>query len=132
MGSSRIWPVAFRTVEGMIQNSIVVRVGCSACRDFFDVDLVGIRKVRGGDYSLLDQHCTCRRTLCRGRAYFIAAPNLSAELLTMVSRIEDPLDLNGLTAADLEPPTSPGPGANTGRPSLGASVQQIARSIQAA
>ena len=116
----------------MIQNSIVVRVGCSACRDFFDVDLIGIRKARGGDYSLLDQHCTCRRTLCRGRAYFIAAPNLSAELVTLVSKIEDPLDLNGPTAADLEPPPSPGPGAGTGRASLGQFVQQIARSAQAA
>ena len=131
MGSSRIWPVAFRTVDGMVRNSIVVRVGCSACRDFFDVDLVAIRSVRGSDFSLLDRHCTCRRTLCRGRAYFIAAPDMAAELMTLVSEIEDPLELNGLTAFDLEPPP-PGPGAGSGQSSLAAFVQQIARSAQAA
>lgn len=115
----------------MIRNSIIVRVGCSACRDYFDVDLIGIRTARGGEYSLLDRHCTCRRTLCRGRAYFIAAPAMSAQLITLVSSIDDPLDLNGLTAADLEPPP-PGPGAGAGQASLAAFVQQIARSAQAA
>jgi len=113
VGSCRIWPAAFRTVGGMIRGGVVVRVGCADCGHFFDVDLPAIARRRGADFTLLDRHCACRLTHCRGVAYFVAAPSMTAILTTLVDREPDPLKLNGMRAADLEPPTPPRPNNRT-------------------
>jgi hypothetical protein len=107
MGSRRIWPAAFRTIDGMIRGGTVVRVGCADCGQFFDVDLKALERRRGPGFSLVDQQCTCRLTCCRGRAYFVAAATMNAMLVTLVDADVDPLRLNGIRALDLEPPEPP-------------------------
>ena len=134
MGIGRIWPLAYRTIGAMISSGLVVRLGCSRCGDFFDVDLIEVRTRRGPTFCLIDRSPICRRTICRGPAYFAAALTPTCELRTLVRGEDDPLRLNGLRACDLEPPLPPdGPDGVTGPPvSLARLVQQIATSTKAA
>ncbi|QQN73188.1 hypothetical protein [Croceicoccus sp. YJ47] len=93
----------------MIENNIILRVGCIDCGHFFDADLLALYRVRGGEFSLIGQTCTCRLTICRGTGYFVAARSMNEPLSTLTRGGNDPLNLGGLNAADLEPPTPPEP-----------------------
>lgn len=83
--------------------SAVVRAGCVKCGTFFDVDLLATARVRGNDYSLIDRVSQCKITRCRGTVYFIAARSMRDPLMTLVNASMNPLRLEGVVPADLEP-----------------------------
>jgi hypothetical protein len=94
----------------MIARGAVVRVHCRQCLNFFDVDLIAIRRARGEQHSLIDGSTACRITSCRGRGYFLAAASMAEEFLLLVNadmvsreRIEK------LRPIDIEPPSSDEP-----------------------
>ena len=106
----RIWPLWARTVGGMIGRGAAVRAHCRQCENFFDVDLVAIRRARGEHHSLIDGSTDCRLTRCRGRMYFVAAASMTDRFLllvnaTMVQR--EPLE--ALRPIDIEPQDGPPP-----------------------
>ncbi len=88
----------------MIAAGAVVRVGCAKCRNFFDVDLVAIRKNRGDAYSLIDQTSQCKVTSCRGRCYFFAARSMTDPIMMLTKAGMNPFLVEGMRPVDLEPP----------------------------
>jgi hypothetical protein len=110
-GVGTIWPVWCRTVGGAINQGAVVRAVCSSCGTMFDVDLVALRDRRGGSFSLIDQHTQCRISLCRGRAFFIAAGGMYYPFQILTSSADASTSAEGKRPIDLEAPPDPPPGA---------------------
>jgi hypothetical protein len=94
----------------MIKRGAAVRVHCRQCEEFFDVDLVAVRRARGPDHSLIDASTDCRISRCRGRAYFLAAPSMEETFLLLVNAdMVQRGRLESLRPLDVEPPTSDEP-----------------------
>lgn len=65
-------PSWVRDLDAMIADGVQVRVRCADCRTWRDLDLVALRAVVGGGYSLLNRRCKCRLTPgCAGWNYFM-------------------------------------------------------------
>jgi hypothetical protein len=61
------FPLWVRSVGAMIDHDAEVRVLCTGCKVFVDVNLPGLAERVGRDYSLIDRRCRCRLTPgCRG------------------------------------------------------------------
>lgn len=100
----RIWPHWLRSVGDMIDNCVIVRLGCPDCRTFFDVDLRALERARGRGVSLIDARPSCKVTRCRGSGFFVAARRMQDPLTLLLSGAALGGTIAGLRAADLEPP----------------------------
>jgi hypothetical protein len=92
----------------MIRASAAVRVHCSKCKNFFDVDLVAVRNLRGETHSLIDAWTTCRLSSCRGRGYFVGAASLTSTFILLVrADLARRAELEQLRPIDVEGPDGP-------------------------
>jgi hypothetical protein len=66
--SDRDFPEWVRTLGLMVAYETKVRVSCTACKEYRDVDVLALlRTIKRPDYSLIDRRCRCRITPgCQG------------------------------------------------------------------
>lgn len=65
-------PAWANSLDAMIEANAHIRVWCTACKEFRDLDLVGLRERVGPGYSLLNRRCRCRLTPgCQGLNRFM-------------------------------------------------------------
>lgn len=66
-GGPSEFPTWARTLGTMIAGNCRVRVGCTRCGRWDDVDVVALAAKAGLEYSLIDRRCRCRLTPgCKG------------------------------------------------------------------
>jgi hypothetical protein len=56
------FPLWVRTVGAMIDHGAEIRVLCTGCKAWRDVDLVALVERVGRSYSLVNRRCACRLT----------------------------------------------------------------------
>jgi len=58
-GAIKAW---VQTLDAAIAEGAEIRMICTACKQYRDVDLVALRAKVGGSYSLINRRCRCRIT----------------------------------------------------------------------
>lgn len=102
------WPKWVETVSDMIAAETVVRAACEKCRTFFDVDLVALKVLKGGSYSLIDKYPRCKISACRGRCFFLYSSSSSTPLRPLVTDAARYMRMFGMQSTDdIEPPPDP-------------------------
>lgn len=65
-------PAWTQSLDALIAENQPIRVACTECREWREVDLVALRERVGGSYSLLNRRCPCRLTPgCNGWNAFL-------------------------------------------------------------
>ncbi len=70
------FPAWTENLGAMIDRDASIRVSCSRCGEWRNVDVAALAERVGRDYSLIDRRCLCRLTAgCKGwnRFHFLAA-----------------------------------------------------------
>ncbi len=67
-------PAWVKSLDALIAQGVGVRVMCTGCDVYRDLDLDALRLAKGGEYSLFNRRCRCRLTPdCTGwnRFYYL-------------------------------------------------------------
>lgn len=60
--SAALFPSWVRTLDRAIADEAAIKVSCTRCRAYRQLDLPALRAQVGGEYCLLNRRCRCRLT----------------------------------------------------------------------